>query len=93
VTIPGSDKLPPGKVTVSTLFSPDGTKDGGGTLELMVNDKVVGQGKIKRSAFRHGLEPFEIGRDSITSVSPDYRTKGSYPFNGRIEKVDFSLVK
>jgi hypothetical protein len=28
VTIPGSDKLPSGKVTVSTRFQPDGTRAG-----------------------------------------------------------------
>jgi arylsulfatase len=39
------------------------------------------------------LEPFEIGRDSITPVSPDYRGKGVFPFNGKIEKVVFSLAK
>jgi arylsulfatase len=93
VTIPGSDKLPSGKVTVSTRFQPDGTRVGSGTLELMVNQKLVGQGKITRSAFRHGLEPFEIGRDSITPVCPDYRGKGDFPFNGKIEKVFFSLTK
>jgi arylsulfatase A-like enzyme len=93
VTIPGTDTLPSGKVTVTTRFKPDGSRDGSGTLELMVNQKVVGQGKIERSTFRHGLEPFEIGRDSITSVSPDYRGKGVFPFNGKIEKVVFSLTK
>jgi arylsulfatase len=93
VTIPGSDKLPSGKVTVSTRFQPDGTRVGSGTLELMVNQKLVGQGKITRSAFRHGLEPFEIGRDSITPVCPDYSGKGDFPFNGKIEKVVFSLTK
>lgn len=93
VTIPGSEKLPPGKVTVSTRFKPDGSRDGAGTLELLVNQKLVGQGKITRSAFRHGLEPFEIGRDSITSVAPDYRAKGVFPFNGKIEKVGFALTK
>jgi arylsulfatase len=59
----------------------------------MVNQKLVGQGKITRSAFRHGLEPFEIGRDSITPVCPDYSGKGDFPFNGEIEKVVFSLTK
>ena len=93
VTIPGSDRLSPGKVTVSTRFKPYGSREGAGTLELMVNEKVVGQGKIKRSTFRHSLEPFEIGRDSITPVSTDYRGKGDFPFNGRINKVDFSLAK
>ena len=57
-------------MTLKTEFTPDGTKEGGGTLKLFVNGKPAGEGKMKRSAFRHGLEPFEVGRDSITPVSP-----------------------
>jgi arylsulfatase len=45
-----------------------------------------------RSAVRHGLEPFEIGRDSITAISPDYSAKGSFPFSGQIENVTFELA-
>jgi arylsulfatase len=46
----------------------------------------------RRAAFRHGLEPFEIGRDSITAVSPDYKDRGAFPFTGSIEKVTFDLT-
>ena len=93
VTIPGTASLPVGKVTVKTEFTPDGSKEGGGTLKLFVNGKPAGEGKLKRSTFRHGLEPFEIGRDSITPVSPAYPGKGSYAFTGTIEKVQFELSK
>jgi len=43
--------------------------------------------------FRHGLEPFEVGRDSITPVDPAYKDKGNFPFTGTIEKVTFELGK
>ena len=91
VTIPGTETLPEGKVTLKTEFTPDGSKDGGGTLKLFVNGKPAGEGKLQRSAFRHGLEPFEVGRDSITPVDPAYKDKGSFPFTGTIEKVTFEL--
>jgi len=90
VTIAGKDDLPEGKVTLQTEFTPDGGKEGGGTLKLVVNGTPVGEGRLQRSAFRHGLEPFEVGRDSITSVSPDY--KAPFAFTGTIEKVDFELT-
>ncbi|MGQ0636722.1 MAG: hypothetical protein ACT4QC_19095 [Planctomycetaceae bacterium] len=64
---------------------------GSGTLKLFVNGKAAGEGKIKRSAFRHGLEPFEVGRDSITPVDPVYKDKGKFEFSGKIEKITFSL--
>ena len=91
VTINGTETIPEGKVTLKTEFAPDGSKEGGGTLTLFVNGKPAGEGKLKRSAFRHGLEPFEVGRDSITPVSPDYKTP--FAFTGVIEKVSFELTK
>ncbi|QDV31300.1 Arylsulfatase [Planctopirus ephydatiae] len=91
VTINGTESLPEGKVTLKTEFTPDGSKEGGGTLKLFVDGKPAGEGKLKRSAFRHGLEPFEVGRDSITPVSPDYKTP--FEFTGTIEKITFTLTK
>jgi arylsulfatase A-like enzyme len=91
VTISGADNLPEGKVTLKTEFTPDGTKEGGGTLKMIVNETLAAEGKLKRSVFRHGLEPFEVGRDSITPVSPDYKTP--FGFTGTIEKVTFELTK
>ena len=91
VTINGTKSLPEGKVTLKTEFTPDGTKEGGGTLKLFVNGQPAGEGQLKRTAFRHGLEPFEVGRDSITAVSPDY--KSPFAFTGTIEKITFALTK
>jgi Sulfatase len=91
VTIPGTEVLPEGKVTLKTEFTPDGTPAGSGTLKFFVNGKPAGEGKVKRSTFRHGLEPFEVGRDSITAISPDYKMPNA--FTGTIEKVTFELTK
>lgn len=91
ITIVGTVAVPEGKVTLKTEFTLDGSKEGAGTLKLFVNGKPVGEGKIKRTFFRHGLEPFEVGRDSITSVSPDYKTP--FTFTGTIEKITFELTR
>ena len=93
VNIPGTVKLPEGEVTLKMEFTPDGSKEGGGTVKLFVNDAPAGEGKLARTAFRHGLEPFEIGRDSITPVDPAYKDKGQFPFTGSIETVAFDLTK
>jgi arylsulfatase len=93
VTIPGKLELPEGKVTLRTEFQPSGTPEFGGTLKLFVNDELAGEGELKRTAFRHGLEPFEVGRDSITPVSPAYQDRGSFPFTGQIKKVTFQLQR
>ena len=93
VTIHGTEELPEGKVTLRTEFVPDGTPVGSGTLTMFVNGKAAGEGKIKRSSFRHGLEPFEVGRDSITPIDPAYKDYGTFPFTGTIEKVAFELTR
>ncbi|MFN9720666.1 MAG: arylsulfatase [Planctomycetota bacterium] len=93
VTIQGNETLPEGHVNLRTEFIPDGTPGGSGTLKMFVNGKAVGEGRVKRSSFRHGLEPFEIGRDSITPIDPAYKDRGSFPFTGTIDKVSFELKR
>ena len=75
---------------MSTAFTPDGSKEGGGTLRLFVNGQPAGEGKLTRSAFRHGLEPFEVGRDSITPIAPSHGDKGLFDFTGNIDEITFS---
>jgi hypothetical protein len=91
VTIQGTKALPEGKVTLKTEFTAVGSREGGGDLKLFVNGKAAGLGKLKRSALWHGLEPFEVGRDSITAIDPIYKDKGAFPFTGTIGKVAFEL--
>jgi arylsulfatase len=91
VTIAGTTAIPSGKATVTAEFTPGGTPEGGGTLKLLVNGQPAGEGTLKRSLVRHGLEPFEVGRDSITSIDPAYADKGKFEFTGTIEKVTFEL--
>lgn len=92
VHIDGTEPLPAGKVTIKTEFTPDGKPSGGGVLKLFVNGKPAGEATLSRSVIRHGLEPFEVGRDSITPVSPDYHGKGAFPFTGKIDKIQFELI-
>jgi arylsulfatase len=93
VNIPGTVEIPEGKVALKTEFTPDPeSKTFGGTLKLFVNGKLAGEGKLARTFFRHGLEPFEIGRDSITPVDPSYKDKGRFEFTGKIDKVVFELT-
>ena len=91
-TVEGNAPLPAGDVQVKAVFEPDAqSKIGAGKLTLMVNGKPVGEGKLERTLFRHGLEPFEVGRDSITPVDPAYAEKDGFEFSGAIQKVEFDL--
>ena len=93
VNVRGTVSMPEGEVTLKTEFTPDGSKEGGGTIKLFVNDAPAGEGKLIRTSFRHGLEPFEVGRDSITAIDPAYKNQGQFPFTGEIEQVTFDITK
>lgn len=94
VTIPGTVALPAGEVELGFAFTPDpSSKTGGGTLALSVNGAAAGEGSLERTFFRHGLEPFEVGRDSISPVDPAYRDEGAFEFTGEIGEVTFELVR
>ena len=91
VSITGTVAIPAGRSVIKSEFTPDGSKEGAGTIQLFVNGKPAGEGKLQRSLFRHGLEPFEVGRDSITAVDPAYKDRGEFPFTGTIHKIVFQL--
>ncbi|MDX2135982.1 MAG: arylsulfatase [Saprospiraceae bacterium] len=87
----GKSALPKGKITVGIRFTPDGSPTGGGNVQLLVNGQVAAEGKIGRTMVRHGLEPFEVGRDTGTPVDHAYAQKGEFAFTGGINKVSFKV--
>ena len=89
--VEATEPLPAGKAKVRLEFTSAGLGKGG-AVKLFINDKPAGEGKVPKLAFRHGVEPFEIGRDSIAPVSLDYKGRGEFPFTGRIEKIQFDVI-
>jgi arylsulfatase len=92
--VQAKDPLPTGKVAVKLEYTskglkPGGTLNNGATVKLFVNGRADGEGTIPMSMFRHGIEPFEVGRDSISPVSPDYKSKGDFAYTGMIDKITF----
>ena len=47
------------------------------------------EGETKKAMFRHGVEPFEVGRDSISPVNALYKAKMPFEFTGKIDKITF----
>jgi arylsulfatase len=95
--VEAKDALPPGKVTVKLEYVSKGMPKGstisnGATVKLYVNDKLAAEGETKKAMFRHGVEPFEIGRDSISPVNADYKAKMPYAFTGKIDKITFEAT-
>jgi arylsulfatase len=70
-------------------LKPGGTLNNGATVKLFVNGQPAGEGAVGTAMMRHGIEPFEVGRDSISPVSPDYKGKGDFAFTGKIEQITF----
>jgi arylsulfatase len=94
--VDAKDALPPGKVTVKLEYASKGTPKGstisdGAMVKLFVNGKQVAEGETKKAMFRHGVEPFEIGRDSISPVNSAYKAKGDFAFTGTINKIVFDV--
>jgi hypothetical protein len=59
-------------------------------MKLLVKDKEVGKGHVARTVpFRCGVEPFDIGMDTVSAVSEEY--KAPFPFQGRIDLVTIEV--
>jgi arylsulfatase len=87
-TIAGKEKLAPGKHVILVDFKYDGGGLGkGGTVTVSVDDKPVAQGRVDRTyAFRVSLdETLDIGEDTGTPVSEDYRVP--FKFTGALNRV------
>jgi hypothetical protein len=87
----GPQHFPRAHVITAELTVPQNGAEGVIMLKLFVNDQPAGEGQVKRSLFRHGLEPFEVGRDSITPIDPAYKDRGTFEFTGTIDKVSFEI--
>jgi arylsulfatase len=90
--VSGDKALEPGKHTLTFKFRYDGGGAGsGGEATLSVDDAEVGKAKFPRTiGYRISLdETLDIGEDTGTPVSEDYRVP--YKFGGEIEKVTVTL--
>lgn len=84
-------KVPTGKVKLKAVYESKGPYTGG-SLKLFVNEQAAGEVKIDKSNFTLSAEPFEVGQDDISSVSPAYKSKGNFSFTGKIKEVKFELT-
>jgi len=78
--------LPRGKSTVRVEFTPEEKGPGKpATVKLLVNGKETGHGRVEKTVpMRYSVEPFDVGMDNVSAVSPEYRSP--FAFAGRISK-------
>lgn len=92
-----AESLPTGQsIEISLSFAPNSFDrsriiSDGGILRFSVGGQHMGELALKKAGYRHGVEPFEIGRDSISPVSQSYADKGDFEFTGEIEKIVFEV--
>jgi arylsulfatase A-like enzyme len=92
-TIAAKEKLSPGEHVIVVEFVYDGGGIGkGATVKITVDDKPVAEGRVERStAIRMSIdETLDIGEDTGTPVSDDYRVP--FKFTGNLKKVLIGLT-
>jgi arylsulfatase len=90
--INASQKLSPGKHTITFEFKYEGGRGKGGQGILSVDGTKVAEGNIKNTHSNvYGLdEPADVGTDSNTPVTAVYHHNPR--FNGKIKKVTIELM-
>jgi arylsulfatase len=89
--VESSAALPKGAATVQVDFRP--VEPGPGKpadVTLFIDGKQVGKGRVEATVpFRYSVEPFDVGMDTVSAVSKDY--KSPFPFQGTIDSVTIEL--
>jgi hypothetical protein len=89
--IQSSESLPKGKSSVRVELTP--TEPGFGKpadVKLFIDGKKTGNGRVGKTVpMRYSVEPFDVGRDTVSPVSGDYTVP--FAFQGRIEQVTIEV--
>ena len=89
--IQSSESLLKGKSSIRVEFTP--VEPGPGKpadVKMFVNGKETGSGRVGKTVpFRYSVEPFDIGRDTVSPVSKDYKVP--FAFQGRIDQVTIEV--
>lgn len=97
-TVRSNAQIPSGKVKLSAVYKQEPfrfLKDfNGGTVELYINDKKVGSGRIENVAPVRfsATETLDIGVDLGSAVMPAYAKKAPFKFNGAISNVGVEIA-
>ncbi len=92
VAVQSSEPLAPGKSVIAVDVMPLALGPGQpAKVRLSVNGKAVATGDISRTVpFRYGVEPFDVGMDTVSAVSEDY--EAPFAFQGKIGSVTVAVT-
>jgi arylsulfatase len=88
--IVSNEEIPTGSAVVQFKFSKSGA-DIAGIGQLFINEKMVGEAPISRVHNLISSEGLSVGRDMYSPVSPHYKKKGEFAFNGKYEYVLYEI--
>jgi arylsulfatase len=91
VSIRSSEVLGPGKASIKVEVTPVSPQPGSAAdVRMLVDGKEVANGRVAGTVpFRYGVEPFDIGMDTVSAVSDEY--KSPFPFPGNINDVTIEI--
>lgn len=89
--VQSAEALVPGKTKIQVEFTPvDANAGSAADVRMLVNDKEVAKGRVSATVpFRYGVEPFDIGMDTVSAVSDEYSPP--FPFQGGINAVTIDV--
>jgi arylsulfatase A-like enzyme len=92
VTVSSEEVVPPGDdLILAAVFQKEGEEPAGvafGTLSLYINERKVGQGRIRTQPGRFGLGSYiTVGRGYGLEVTDDYPGERPWTFTGTIRRV------
>ena len=89
--VQSAEALVPGKTKIQVEFTPvDANAGSAADVRMLVNDKDVAKGRVSATVpFRYGVEPFDIGMDTVSAVSDEYSPP--FPFQGGINAVTIDV--
>ncbi len=87
--IESSEEIPTGVTALRFEFQKEK-----GIGALFINDRKVAEAAIPRTLpFLISWEGFDVGRDSLSPVTPSYADKGEFVFSGKLNKVELEIKK
>ncbi|MCH5376481.1 MAG: arylsulfatase [Planctomycetes bacterium] len=91
VSIRSSRMLSPGKASIRVEVTPVSPTPGASAdVRMLVDGKEVASGRVAATVpFRYGVEPFDVGMDTVSAVSDEYRSP--FPFAGNIIDVTIEV--
>lgn len=89
--VAATSTLPAGKSVLRYRFVSDGGINAGGEMQISVDEKEIGRGRIVRtiSKLPEMTDTLDIGFDADTPVSAEYHDGGR--FNGSVNQVDITI--